>query len=326
MKMQDPDISPGSATEQGPAVSVIIPTYNRADHVGRGIRSVLTQTFQDFEVLIVDDGSTDKSEEIVRGFNDSRILYLRRDTNGGAAAARNTGIQAARGEYIAFLDSDDEWLPEKLEKQLAKFKSIGRSAALIYTHMLLKDLKTGMVFKPTNPSYEGYVHDLLLRNDFIGSCSSVLIRTDVIKCLGGFDDSLTPREDWELWMRIAREYSIGCVPSPLLICHIGGVDRMSASLKKILKGTRLVLDKHSDYMKKLPKAYGKHLAAMAQIELNYDRTVGWRTAAKAFRVYSFQPKLLAALCLSLFGKTLYRKIFSEWGKFRGDLYVGQASI
>ena len=92
------------------------------------------------------------------------------------------------------------------------------------------------------------------------------------------------------------------------------VERMSGTLKKILEGTMLVLNKHSDHMKKSPKAYGKHLAAVAQIELNYNQRDGWRTAFKAFRVHPFQPKLFAALCFSLFGKSVYRKIFSGWGK------------
>jgi glycosyltransferase involved in cell wall biosynthesis len=236
------------------------------------------------------------------------------------------GIHSARGEHIAFLDSDDEWLPEKLEKQLAKFKSMGRSAALVYTHILLKDSKTGTVLKPRNPSYEGHIHDLLLEKDFIGSCSCVMVKTEIVKCLGGFDETLPPREDWDLWMRIAHEYLIGCVPSPSLICNIGGVDRMSGNLKKILDGTMLVLKKHSDHMQKSPKSYGKHLAAVAQIQLNYGKRDGWRTAIKALRVYPFQLKLIAALCFSLFGKSVYRKIFSAWGKLRGDFYVGQASI
>ena len=101
-----------------PVVSVIIPTYNRAHLIGRAIRSVLDQTYQDWELIVVDDASTDDIPGIVKGFTDGRVKYIRHDENKGAAAARNTGIQAARGAYIAFLDSDDEWLPEKLERQV----------------------------------------------------------------------------------------------------------------------------------------------------------------------------------------------------------------
>ena len=101
-----------------PKVSVVIPTHDRAHLVGRAIRSVLAQTFQDFEIIVVDDCSVDNTKEVVQSLADSRIRYLRHEINRGGSAARNTGIGAARGEWIAFLDSDDEWLPKKLEKQL----------------------------------------------------------------------------------------------------------------------------------------------------------------------------------------------------------------
>jgi glycosyltransferase involved in cell wall biosynthesis len=100
------------------AVSVVIPTYNRASLLGRAIKSVLEQTYQDFEIIVVDDASTDNTEEVVRNLRDRRIRYLRHEKNRGGSAARNTGIRAAWGQYIAFQDSDDEWLPEKLKKQM----------------------------------------------------------------------------------------------------------------------------------------------------------------------------------------------------------------
>ena len=98
-----------------PRVSVIIPTYNRAHLIGRAIQSVLAQTYQDFEVIVVDDGSTDNTEEVVLNFGSEKMRYIRHGTNRGVAAARNTGIRNARGEYIAFQDSDDEWYPNRLE-------------------------------------------------------------------------------------------------------------------------------------------------------------------------------------------------------------------
>ena len=104
-------------TDKSVTVSVIIPTYNRAHLVGRAIRSVLNQTYQDFEIIVVDDCSTDNTEEIVKGFNDHRIRYMRHDRNRGGSAARNTGIKASQGKYIAFLDSDDERLLKKAESR-----------------------------------------------------------------------------------------------------------------------------------------------------------------------------------------------------------------
>ncbi len=109
-----------------PTVSVIIPTYNRANLVSRAIKSVLNQTYQDFEIIVVDDCSEDNTEEIVKSFNDSRIRYIKHKKNKGGSAARNTGIKRARGKYIAFLDDDDEWLPSKLEKQIMLFEKLSK--------------------------------------------------------------------------------------------------------------------------------------------------------------------------------------------------------
>ena len=103
-------------------VSVIIPTYNRAKLLKRAIESVLNQTFQDFELIVVDDGSTDDTKEIVKSFNNQKIIYIYQENFGGAALPKNVGIKMAQGKYIAILDSDDEWLPEKLQKQVTLFE------------------------------------------------------------------------------------------------------------------------------------------------------------------------------------------------------------
>ena len=103
---------------RNPIVSVIIPTYNRAHLIDKAIKSVLNQTYQDFEIIVVDDGSTDNTNEVLKNFTDSRIHYIFHTSNLGVSAARNTGIKTSQGEYIALLDSDDDWLPEKLDKQV----------------------------------------------------------------------------------------------------------------------------------------------------------------------------------------------------------------
>lgn len=119
-------------TENKPTVSIIIPTYNRRQSIGRFIKSVLNQTYRDFELIIVDDGSTDNTRELVAGFNNERIRYVRHEENKGEAAARNTGIKAARGEYIASHDSDDEWLHEKLAKQIRAFENCSPEIGVVY--------------------------------------------------------------------------------------------------------------------------------------------------------------------------------------------------
>ena len=122
-----------AGTENNPTVSIIIPTYNRSRLIARAVKNVLNQTYQDFELIIVDDGSTDGTREVVAGFSDERIRYVQHDKNRGEAAARNTGIKVARGEYIASHDSDDEWLHEKLAKQIRAFENCSPEIGVVYT-------------------------------------------------------------------------------------------------------------------------------------------------------------------------------------------------
>ena len=119
-----------------PKVSVVIPTHNRAGFLQAAIQSVLNQTFQDFEIIVVDDASEDQTTEIVRSFSDPRIRYMRHESNKGQGASRNDGIRQASGEYIALLDDDDEWLPEKLAKQVALLDSSPSQVGMIYTWLL----------------------------------------------------------------------------------------------------------------------------------------------------------------------------------------------
>ena len=118
-------------SEDAPTVSVIIPTYNRAHLLPRALESVLAQTFEDLEVLVVDDGSTDGTEAVVTGYDD-RVRYLRQPQNAGVSAARNRGLREARGEFVAFLDSDDEWFPEKLARQVERFRELPDRVGLLY--------------------------------------------------------------------------------------------------------------------------------------------------------------------------------------------------
>lgn len=153
--------------KNNPKVSVIIPTYNRAHLIGRAIKSVLNQTYKDFEIIIVDDGSTDKTEEVVKDFKDERVRYIRREKNKGGSAARNTGIKAARGEYIAFQDSDDEWLPEKLEKQMKAFEAMAMAKPVIATKV--SDLpeildRCGWIVEPENPEQLAKTIQCVLNN------------------------------------------------------------------------------------------------------------------------------------------------------------------
>jgi glycosyltransferase involved in cell wall biosynthesis len=197
-------------------VSVIIPTYNRANLIAETIESVLRQTLEDREVIVVDDGSTDKTAQEVEKFAD-RIIHVRQP-NSGAAKARKTGIRMARGEYIAFLDSDDLWLPEKLELQ---YQAVVQSPlqGLNFTDVMWFTDSEVMIpsLRDKYQLHTGEVFEKLLFDNWIAT-SSVLVRKECLEEAGGFDED--PRvvyvEDWNLWIRLARRHQFGMVDKVLV--------------------------------------------------------------------------------------------------------------
>jgi len=204
-------------------VSVIVPTYNRADLISETIESILNQTYKNFELIIVDDGSTDNTEKVIRKFKDNRIKYIKTDYSGVPARPRNIGIKKAKGEYIAFLDSDDMWLPEKLEKQIKVFQA-SNETAMLYTRFktIEGDVISNRIF-PENGMYKSgnMFKSIYLRN--LIACSSVMVKRSVLDQVGLFnaDPNLIAIEDADLWLRIALKYNIKCTDDlPLLIYRI----------------------------------------------------------------------------------------------------------
>ncbi len=198
-------------------VSVIIPTYQRAHIVSQAIESVLVQTINDYEIIVVIDGSTDNTKEVLAQFGDKiTVIY---QENKGIAAARNTGIIAAQGHYIAFLDDDDLWLPNMLEKQLACFESAPK-IGLVYSDMfyfndsgVLPDKWTNVYTPP--PVFE--ILALFARN-FIPA-STVVVRRECLEEVGLFDETLRFCEDYDLWLRIIEKFPIYFLNEPLGYCR-----------------------------------------------------------------------------------------------------------
>lgn len=183
-------------------VSVIIPTYNRADMVGDAIQSVLDQTYGDWELIVVDDGSTDDTRAVVARFNDSRIRYIHQE-NRGLPAARNTGIRAAQGAYIAFLDSDDCFLPQKLAWQAAALDA-GPDVGLVAGGYV----ETDAMLQPLRQVAPWHAHPALSTPRWLQTCpfisSSVLVRRAWLERVGLFDEDMRYIEDWDLWLRLAH--------------------------------------------------------------------------------------------------------------------------
>ncbi|TRZ52750.1 glycosyltransferase [bacterium] len=198
-----------------PTVSVVIPAYNASRWIGETLDSILAQAFRDFEVIVVDDGSTDDTAAVVAGFGD-RVCCIHKP-NGGAPSARNVGIRAARGEYIAFVDADDLWVKEKLQLQMDLLKKTG--LAWGYCDAFAFDDKSGKRlyrFEKNFHQYAGDILESLFFVDFIPSPTPV-IRKSVFEHVGYFDEDRAERigEDWDMWLRIAACYPIGLVSQPL---------------------------------------------------------------------------------------------------------------
>lgn len=201
-----------------PRVSVVVPVYNGAELVGRAIRSVLAQTFPDFELIVVDDGSTDNLAKALEQFPDLRLRRLRHTRNRGAAAARNTGIRKARGAYIAFLDSDDEWLPEMLDRQHARLEASRREGSLALTGFhLARDQLGRCEARPLQDSVDWYQRLLAGCNVCLGSCA--LIRRATFDEIGVFDEEMRRFEDWDWLLRYTLKYLIVSIEEPLALIH-----------------------------------------------------------------------------------------------------------
>jgi glycosyltransferase involved in cell wall biosynthesis len=211
---------------KSPLVSVIIPTYNRDAMVSEAVASVFEQTFKDFELIVVDDGSTDGTASLLSRFGSS--LRPLQQEHRGVSAARNRGVAEARGELIAFLDSDDLWLPEKLAVQVSYLRTFPR-AALCHTEEIW--LRRGRRVNPRRRHAKAAGKDFvrLLRESLI-SPSAVLIRRPVLEEAGGFDESLPACEDYALWLKLARTHEIHLIDRPLVIKRGGHPDQLSRRL------------------------------------------------------------------------------------------------
>jgi glycosyltransferase involved in cell wall biosynthesis len=237
-----------------PLVSVVIPVYNAEKHIRSTLDSVFAQTYTNLEIITVDDDSPDGSAEVIKSFGD-RIKYIHQE-NRGPAAARNTGIRAAKGEYIAFIDADDQWMPEKTHLQIAFFSRCPKSTALVHTdnHDLLNDALTENPSKNL-PEYmeQPESFDRLFQRNFIAT-SSVMCRTSALSEIGLFDESpgLFAVEDYDLWLRIASRYDLGFIATPLLQyrIHQGGISR---NIDRSYTNERNILEKWKSGKLTLPQ-------------------------------------------------------------------------
>ena len=248
-------------TTRNPVVSVVIPAYNRAASVGEAIQSVLRQTYSDFELLVVDDCSTDGTRDEVRKISDRRVTLLESPRRLGPAGARNQGIAHARGAWIAFQDSDDEWLPRKLEMQMKRLTAPDTNYVGSYCGLLALDepeeapgsrLTPHYVPEPWLRPLEGDILPTLLRGNVI-STQTLVIRRQVMARQDYFDPDTTPVEDWDLALSLAQLGPISFIDEPLVLKRLSP-DSISLDSCRSLSARKRVLEKHMDVFQRYPGA------------------------------------------------------------------------
>lgn len=251
-----------------PRVSVVIPTYDRPGLVQRAVDSVLAQTFEDLECIVVDDCSpSEASASAIEAYDDPRLTVHKLEENRGPSGARNAGIERAEGEYIAFLDDDDRWLPAKLERQVELLDSADDRIGLVYCWM---DYCTpdGTVVQEYRPELRGDVFSQTLDGQPIGACSTLLVRSSVVRAVGGFDESLPRGNDGDFIRRVCRHWEVDYVPEALVDYYVEHDHervtnlRTAEDVREVIHGKRTKLRKFPDELEQHPSRKANILAGI----------------------------------------------------------------
>ena len=267
-----------------PTVSVVIPAYNRADVLPRTIESVLSQNYEDFEVIVVDDASTDDTEAVVSSYDDDRLRYLHHDENRGANAARNTGVRAATGTYVSFLDSDDEFRPENLAVTTAVLERRPDCAGVFTSFRSVRNgrVENVSVAQPGEMSFER-----ICSENAIGGFSCVSFRADVFDSVGLLDESLRSSQDWDFFIRVIENHRMVGIDEVLAIHHLHE-QRISSNKRRKFDGQERFLEKHGDKLTRLGKANLQYARGFVHTDHGeYDEAA--RAFKTAFRQYPYDP-------------------------------------
>ncbi|ASJ08225.1 glycosyl transferase [Thermococcus siculi] len=261
-----------------PAVSVIIPTYNRHTLLKRAIESVLNQTFDDFEVLVIDGARSESTKELVRSLGDGRVRYIPQEGK-GIANARNLGVLKARGEFIAFIDDDDRWKEDKLERQLELFRELPGDYGLVYTAFTYYYLERDKILGIKHPKASGDVYRYMLRDNITGT-STIMVRRNCFKRAGIFRESFVTCEDWDMWLRMSKICRFGAIDEPLVdySIHSG-----QFSFAKYLAGRYRMIEEHGDIMHN-PTILSYHLLQIGLLKVFGGDKSGARDILQAFRL------------------------------------------
>lgn len=290
-----------------PTVSVIVPTYNRSGLIGRAIRSILAQSIFEIEIIVVDDASTDGTEDVVKSFCDERIRYIKLQDNGGASRARNIGAAAAQGKYLAFLDSDDEWLMEMLEMQLAVLTSDNSCDAVLAGFIRYYGQSPEYISPPALSDSTQEVIAQVLSKNFVTPQILMLTRS-CFAALGGFDERLSHREDWDFGLRLVSRYKVKRVCAPLAMVYETPGNLTSMTSQK-LDTLELFLEKHQGIFAEYKQQLAHHLWFLGHSSMLIGRPERGHTYLSKAVHTSLTFKTVASAFVSFFGKQAYTMTF-----------------
>jgi len=304
-----------------PKVSVNIPCFNGQKYIAETLQSVLDQTYQDFEVILVNDGSTDRTEEIVKGFCDDRIRYYYQD-NMGLARTRNRLLELSNGEFVAFLDQDDLWMPAKLEKQIPLFKK-NPKVGLVYSRLIcLNDEGYTYQLSRRKKMHRGYVFGELLKGNFL-PVQGTVIRREVLSALGEwFDERFSMAEDADLFMRIAHDYEVDYVDEPLAKRRMHKESLSHTRRDLVFEEEKILINKLKDLYPTIKEEFGCELRLM-ESQIYYKEALACWADGKSLRVrqllrpfLSVDRRLFLPYILSCFSPyCLYTFILKLCGKY-----------
>lgn len=233
-------------------VSAVITTHKRSPElVERALKSILNQTYTNIEIFVVDDSPVEYEfrpavKSMVESYAEKNVTYIAHDRCMGACVARNTGLEAAKGDFIGFLDDDDEWLPNKIEEQLKAFTS--EDIALVYCGNKTMYDATGAVVENFPECVTENVYEKLLYSNFIGSTSFPLLRTSALRKIGGFDVEMQSAQDYDVWLRISKEFSVNVVNMPLVLYHFHQGEQITKNPAKKVAGFERIIEKNRNYI------------------------------------------------------------------------------
>jgi glycosyltransferase involved in cell wall biosynthesis len=241
-----------SMVGSSPTVSVIVPVFNRAETIGYCINSILTQSYQDFELIIIDDCSTDNWIDVVKDYGDPRIRIASTKSNSGPSVARNLGINLARGHWIAFLDSDDRWKADKLEKQMVALEAVHFDPwSVVYTHFVVFHPEYALTKDYPEFQAEGSNAYPVLLREWGPLLQGTLVSREALEKVGFLDENLDCWEDWDLAIRLSRHCNYIYLREPLFIYHLHLGNRICNDKQRFRRGYYNVLKKHESEIKRI---------------------------------------------------------------------------